>query len=196
MFIWSDPHFGHKNVIKYCNRPFSSVEEMNEKLIENYNSVVGEDDDCIWVGDCFFTKKSEAKRIMSRLNGSKFLIRGNHDWSEMTMINIGFTNVTDNFWISRVDEYKIHHIQISHYPFKPSTFQHLKMNFMSRFMAKKIDMRYMERRPKDNGQFLIHGHTHQTKTFCGRSIHVGVDSNLYTPVNMNTIFNYIENYKK
>lgn len=77
--IWviSDTHFYHKNIIEYCKRPFASVQEMNEALIENWNSVVRTDDVVYHLGDVFFTK--DGGRQLHRLNGRKRLILGNHD---------------------------------------------------------------------------------------------------------------------
>ena len=60
MNIWfiADPHFDHKNIIKYCERPFNTVEEMNQTLIERWNSVVKKDDKVFCIGGFFlFVKK-------------------------------------------------------------------------------------------------------------------------------------------
>ena len=80
--IWftSDTHFGHTNIIEYSNRPFSSVEEMNDALIANWNDRIKNGDVVYHVGDFAFTIKTNAiNKIMSQLNGQKFLIYGNHD---------------------------------------------------------------------------------------------------------------------
>lgn len=74
----ADLHFDHKNIIKHCNRPFGSVEEMNETLVKNWNSVTAKDDDVKIVGD-FCLDKERARYFLSRLNGRKHLITGNHD---------------------------------------------------------------------------------------------------------------------
>jgi|YelNatPaOPRAMG01_1025707.scaffolds.fasta_scaffold50800_1 calcineurin-like phosphoesterase family protein len=79
-FITSDLHFNHKNIIEYSNRPFNSVEEMNETLINNWNSVVSMDDIVYIDGDLAFGSKGKIREILNRLNGSKILIKGNHDW--------------------------------------------------------------------------------------------------------------------
>jgi calcineurin-like phosphoesterase family protein len=78
-YFTSDTHFGHKNIIEYekAHRPFSSVEEMNEKLIENWNSVVRNQDRIYHLGDFCFG--AHYLPIAGRLNGEKILIMGNHD---------------------------------------------------------------------------------------------------------------------
>jgi len=80
--IWftADTHFGHKNIIKYCDRPFSCVEEMNETIITKWNNQVKEYDTVYHLGDFFWTKKS-IKDYLPRLNGLIRLIPGGHDWN-------------------------------------------------------------------------------------------------------------------
>ena len=78
-FIISDTHFAHANIIKYCNRPFSSVEEMDEYMVKKWNSVVGKDDIVWHLGDFGMGDKETIKRYRERLNGRIFLILGNHD---------------------------------------------------------------------------------------------------------------------
>lgn len=78
IYIIADTHFGHANIIRHCNRPFSSVEEMDEALIANWNSVVSPDDDVYIVGD-FAYKVEHPERYADMLNGRKHLITGNHD---------------------------------------------------------------------------------------------------------------------
>lgn len=79
--IWftSDSHYFHRAVIEYCNRPFSSVEEMNEALIVNWNHIVSPKDTIYHLGDFAFCKPDKAIEIGKRLNGKKHLIFGNHD---------------------------------------------------------------------------------------------------------------------
>ena len=77
-FFTSDTHFGHKSVIDFCKRPYFYVEEMDEALVENWNSVVGPEDRVYHLGDFAWTMKA-AKRIRPRLNGNIRLIIGNHD---------------------------------------------------------------------------------------------------------------------
>lgn len=80
VFFTSDTHFGHKNIIKYSNRPFKDVTEMNEALIANWNAKVGPDDWVFHLGDfCFISERNKQRQIIDRLNGKIFFIHGNHD---------------------------------------------------------------------------------------------------------------------
>lgn len=78
-FFISDTHFCHANIIKYDKRPFSSVDEMNEVLIRNWNKKVKNEDKVYILGDFSFGKETETLNILNSLNGQKFLIKGNHD---------------------------------------------------------------------------------------------------------------------
>lgn len=85
--VWftSDTHFYHENIINFCNRPYSSVEEMNESLIANWNSVVKPNDYIFHLGDfCWGNDKDKIIEILKRLNGKINLILGNHDTNIIT----------------------------------------------------------------------------------------------------------------
>ena len=84
IFFTSDTHFGHTNIIKYCNRPFSSVEEHDETLIKNWNEKVGPDDIIFHLGDFAFGSEKQWMNYLDRLNGKKYLVIGNHDWRNLT----------------------------------------------------------------------------------------------------------------
>lgn len=78
-FYIADLHFGHRAVLKYDNRPFSSVEEGDAALIDNWNSVVGLDDSVYILGDVGYHNVITMIDILKQLNGRKYLIKGNHD---------------------------------------------------------------------------------------------------------------------
>lgn len=79
-FYTSDLHLGHFNIIRLCNRPFQTIEEMNEILIKNWNSKVGKDDEVYILGDMFYKCDIQmVKDTLNQLNGKKYLIKGNHD---------------------------------------------------------------------------------------------------------------------
>ena len=81
IYFCSDSHFFHENILKYCNRPFGSVEEMNEALVANWNSVVKPDDHVYHLGDFCFGNVEKWNWCLEpgRLNGHIHLILGNHD---------------------------------------------------------------------------------------------------------------------
>ena len=75
-FFTSDTHLGHYNIIRYCNRPFKTADEMDEKIISNWNSVVKSKDTVYHIGDFCF---GDAKDYLDRLNGHIIFVQGNHD---------------------------------------------------------------------------------------------------------------------
>jgi len=78
LFFTSDTHFGHKHILEFCKRPFSSIEEHDEQLIANWNSVVGVDDTIFHLGDFGFGGYPFWKKIVDQLNGHIILVIGNH----------------------------------------------------------------------------------------------------------------------
>ena len=98
MRIWvtSDTHFNHKNIIQYCNRPFENVEIMNEEIIKRWNEVVASDDIVIHCGDFALGPNTDLERLIHSLNGHKILIRGNHDHASAGRFKAaGFEKVYD-----------------------------------------------------------------------------------------------------
>ena len=83
IFFTSDTHFGHTNIIRFCNRPFKDAEEMNNTLIDNWNSVVGKNDIVYHLGDFAFGSQTLWNNMLDRLNGHIHLIIGNHDMKNL-----------------------------------------------------------------------------------------------------------------
>jgi calcineurin-like phosphoesterase family protein len=79
LFFTSDTHWGHENILRYCNRPFKNVQEMNQALIDNWNSVVNKDDIVIHCGDFAWGDPRDYNNIIAQLHGTIILIKGNHD---------------------------------------------------------------------------------------------------------------------
>ena len=95
-YVFSDPHFCHEKIIQVANRPFTSVEEMNETIIQNYNMIVQKQDVCYWLGDIMYdATKDKVRDVLGRMHGRKYLIRGNHDMnhSETWWKSVGFDKV-------------------------------------------------------------------------------------------------------
>ena len=80
IFFTADLHFYHEKIIRHCSRPFRDVQEMNEKIIQNWNNTVSPDDEVFLLGDVTMKGPEQAFAVLSRLSGKKYLIRGNHDY--------------------------------------------------------------------------------------------------------------------
>jgi calcineurin-like phosphoesterase family protein len=158
IFFTSDLHFGHANVIKYCNRPYATVDEMDDGLIKSWNSTVGKNDKVWILGDVFFCKAERAKEIMHQLHGEKHLILGNHD--KMIRNQAPVQKLFDMIHPPLVKE----HIDgvtviMCHYPLLTWEKAHY-------------------------GSFMLHGHAHGKIAFDPkfRRLDVGVDVHGYAPI--------------
>ena len=179
IFFTSDTHFGHTNVIKYCERPFSSVDEMDSELIRRWNSVVGKSDLVYHLGDFSFTGTTRLKEILPQLNGGIVLIRGNHD-KKMFKKHSNELRI-DGFLESKLS-YKMklsngQSIMLSHYPYKDS-YQDYR-DFSPEQLV-------------NEGLPLLHGHVHRTWKTQGKMINVGVDVWNFTPISEQEIIKCIE----
>lgn len=171
-FFTSDHHFKHSNIIKLCNRPFESIEEMNEVCIERWNSVVSPGDLVYYLGD-FSLDPTAVKEFLPQLNGYKVLIQGNHDkcfkgkekWVDLYK-KWGFLEVIHRKTI-KIWKYQV---LLCHFPYKNDQ-----------------GARYYDHRPEDKGNFLLHGHTHSKDKVLKKMIHIGVDAWNFTPVPLEEI---------
>ena len=88
VYFTSDWHLAHTNIIKYCDRPFKTIEEMNAKILSNYIKVISPTDTIFFVGDLTIKRNSRDKEwlseLFSNLPGQKHLIIGNHDYYTKT----------------------------------------------------------------------------------------------------------------
>ena len=103
LWVISDTHFGHTNIIGHCDRPYVSVQEMNADMMTKWNARVKKGDTIIHVGDFAFTiDEDEIRTTLEQLNGYKILVRGNHDKSKTKMARLGFDIVVDKLAINDV----------------------------------------------------------------------------------------------
>lgn len=93
VWVWSDTHFWHKNIIEFSKRPFINIDEMNEALVGNYNDYVQPDDVCIWGGDVAFKGNAETNELLDRCNGYKILVAGNHDFKRKHVRALAFDEI-------------------------------------------------------------------------------------------------------
>lgn len=171
--VYSDPHFGHRNICRYANRPFTSVHEMNETLLSNYNEVIGVNDYCLWLGDALFMPKDVAKKMVESLHGFKVIIKGNHDGhSARWFLDVGFSCVFDTPI----------HLSIAGRPARASHYPYVTT------IRDMPHHKYREHYPIiRKGEILLHGHTHSPIKIYGNQIHVGVDAWNYYPVSIKQI---------
>ena len=109
----ADMHFDHADIIPYDNRPFDSVEEMNETMISNWNRVVGQEDLTWILGDFCAGDTARWKELLGRLRGRKALIIGNHDDSDaVNTLRSKFEDVAEYREITDGDR----HVVLCHYP--------------------------------------------------------------------------------
>lgn len=121
IYFIADTHFNHANIIKYCNRPFNNIDEMNEYIINKWNSTIKDNDIVYHLGDVGFGALAEVKNLIERLKGTKVLIRGNHDLkiSINTWEEIGFSKVykkkiiLDNFLLTHAPTEEVEKGQIN-----------------------------------------------------------------------------------
>lgn len=164
LFFTSDEHYGHRNIITYCNRPFADVVEMREALIANHNAVVPNSRDSVTIhlGDMFWNTVTyeEATATIHRLNGTHAYVLGNHDkLFGKGLLGGCFADIVDVRML-RVNGRKI---WLSHYAHRvwPEA---------------------------SKGSYHLFGHSHGALPPHGRSFDVGVDSWGYTPLS----FDYID----
>jgi calcineurin-like phosphoesterase family protein len=162
--VWftSDTHFGHENVIKYSNRPYRDKWEMDEAMINNWNSRVSPDDLVYHLGDFFFCNEDRAVEILNRLNGQKVLVLGNHDKRLRTSQRL-------REHLSGCFDYKEvvvqgQHIVLCHYAMLTWNKAHY-------------------------GAWMLHGHSHGSLRYpFDAKIHdVGVDPNNYHPLSFDDL---------
>lgn len=93
IYFWSDTHFLHSACIAYCNRPYSTVEEMTNDLVDRWNSVVSSKDTIWHLGDFGFKNGAALEEIFRMLNGHKCLTVGNHDERNRNVMRLPWERV-------------------------------------------------------------------------------------------------------
>ena len=182
IFFTSDSHYGHSNIIWMCKRPYTNVEEMNRKLIENWNNVVKPDDLVFHLGDFAFGGQPLWRSIREQLNGNIILIKGNHDDRNLKNgCKVLFDGVHDQvkFYIEN------RCIYLNHYPF---------LCYGGSY------------RSEEDAVFQLFGHVHSGPNSTGLDndrlkilfpyqYDVGVDNNNYTPISWEAVNEKINEQK-
>lgn len=170
----ADLHLGHANIIEYSGRPFESADVMNRALIDGWNDVVAPDDEVWILGDFALGRIADTLPLVADLAGRKVLLTGNHDrcwpghrrraegWEDRYVV-AGFDEIVHG--VVEIDVAG-HRVLACHFPYRGDSHD--------------LD-RYVDSRPADRGQWLLHGHVHERWRQRGRMINVGVDAWDYRP---------------
>lgn len=180
--VWftADTHFGHRAMAATGKgwRPFATVEEHDEHLIEQWNKVVRADDQVWHLGDVGMVSEGETLAIIGKLNGLKHLIAGNHDpvWPGHRA-----AHQHQRRWLSVFDSVQTfarrrigrgEYFMLSHFPYAGDH---------------TVDERYAQFRLRDEGAWLVHGHVHDSWDVRDRQVNVGVDVRNWRPVNLSEL---------
>ncbi len=170
IYFTADLHLGHENIIRLCNRPFSSVEEMDAVLIANWNKKVKKGDTVYILGDLIF-KAKDPESYLKELNGNKILILGNHDtWTKKVDLSKYFERV------SLLEELNLFSrmLTLCHYPM--------------------LEWRNSRKEGSSKLGYLVHGHIHNnvypeyTPLFTApNALNAGVDLNGFEPVTIDEL---------
>ncbi len=178
-WLTSDLHIGHRNIIRYCGRPFVDVDHMDAELARRWRERVMPDD-VVWVlGDVAMGRIADSLVKVAELPGEKHLVAGNHDrcweghrdharWLDRYR-DAGFVEIVSRAEIDLGDGVVL---PACHFPYRGDSTD---------------EERYESYRPVDDGRELLHGHVHERWQVDGRQINVGVDVWDYAPVAAETL---------
>jgi len=162
LFITADPHFGHTNILKYCNRPYPSIWDMDEAIILHWNNDVGEKDEIYCLGDFCF---GDPMKYFTRLSGIIHIVPGSHDkvllhkefayWLCPPLFTIAPKGLTDEYGRQRT-------ITLCHYSMRSWPRSHY-------------------------ASWHLWGHSHGKLKPYGLSFDVGVDSHDFRPWSLEEI---------
>lgn len=166
IYFTSDQHYGHGNIIKYCNRPFADVDEMDEALIANHNAVVGTHDYVYMLGDFSFKGgKNLREKYFDRLNGIKILIKGNHD-------------AKPTFQLPWKAQHDVLYLKLKTVP---GWHKDKREIFLSHYSHRSWNKSF-------HGVGHLFGHTHGTLGTHYKSFDAGVDCWDYRPISVDEVF--------
>lgn len=163
IYLISDHHFFHSNIIRYQRSSFEDVVSMNQFIIKKHNETVGLEDIVIFLGDFSF-RKNEIQALLKQMNGYKYLILGNHDDRSLrhNYIDMGFEQV---FTIPL----KIDGDFLSHYPLNTEEFQDVNFQLLQKEFYHSLGINY-------------HGHIHNGVINNNRFVNVSCEMQDYTPL--------------
>ena len=169
--VWftSDWHLGHKRVLEYDNRPFDTIEEHDQRIIDNFNDLVEDEDIVYFLGDFCLHNKTHAESYMKQLNGNLFFIRGNHDKKDIVKLYQKYGTYLGEQATIEVQKQKI-------------ILNHCKMYVWFH---------------SHHGSWNIHGHSHGglDHIIWGKSLDVSINVTNYKPLSFLEVKQIMDNEK-
>ncbi|WP_417582856.1 metallophosphoesterase family protein [Pelagibacterium sp.] len=158
VFFTADTHFGHRGILGMCSRPFDDIDSHDRALIDAWNAVVAPEDTVWHLGDfAYRCGPQQTRRIFEQLNGTKHLIRGNHDHKGETL-RLPWASINDLTEVTVDDQVFV----LCHYGLR--TWRNMR-----------------------RGAIHLFGHSHKRLPGTSQCIDVGVDNMSYAPVGVETI---------
>ena len=175
IYFSSDLHFNHNKPFIYEPRGFKSIYDMNDTIIENFNSIITHDDDLYLLGDTFLGDLDAGISLFNQLPGKIHLVWGNHDTNTRSIAMTECPNVVEICSYASVLHYHKWHFYLSHYPTCTTNFDDYQKPLKQRILC-------------------LAGHTHSKEKFepCG-SYNVAVDAHSCFPVSIEEIIKDFKN---
>lgn len=186
VWITADHHFGHENIIKFCDRPFETVAEMDQTLIDNWNKIISKDDIVYHLGDFTLGGYEIARNYFKQLNG-KIQVLGNHWHHDKRWLpkdyfgplileypdaieHVGHVNIIPPMVVLELEEMgnegRSLGVTLCHYPLEIWDRKHY-------------------------GAWHLYGHTHKHDKTGIFKLNVGVDCMNYSPVSLSDVLHYM-----
>ena len=175
IYFSSDLHLNHNKDFIYAERGFSSIEEMNETIIKNFNEIITPEDDLYLLGDNFLGELETGIHLFSQLLGKIHLIWGNHDTDTRKTAMTECPNIVEICSYANMFHYHKWHFYLSHFPTVTTNFDDYKKPLKQRTLS-------------------LHGHTHSKEKFNNwGAYNVAVDAHNCYPASIDQI---IEDFKE
>lgn len=177
IYFTSDTHFCHNKDFCYEPRGFKTIEEMNEKIFNNWNSIITDEDDVYHLGDVMLNNDIQGMMYLENLKGKIHIIRGNHDTDTRVERYKQLNNVVEITYATIIKYGKLH-LYLCHYP--------------------TLTANYDDDKPWHKNLVNLFGHTHQQENFYNNNpymYHVGVDSHNCKPIEIEEILEEIRQKK-
>ena len=197
MTIWftSDNHFGHANIIKYCNRPFSGIADMDARMVDEWNNAIKDDDIVYHLGDFTFGDEHKARSYFRQLNGHIFVL-GNawhHDARWLTVVNqIGTSGKQAKTGLAPFYSASHHQVRILAALHVLEFPEYGKDGYSQALVLCHYPLAVWDR--KHYGAWHLFGHSHGQHQNGGLSFDVGVDCNNFRPISLDGVVRQMKAY--